>query len=144
MPVERVRRHRHRMAAVRHLHERDGALLIPGLRLLIPGLRLLIPGLTRDLLAHDCDSPLGNRLADILVSVGGEAADGDEQGAGRHGPGVPGDGGDVDVLRAADFHGSDILYEFFQFHFKVSRMVSPFLRSAPGAGFWAVTWPVPS
>ena len=127
MSVERIRRHRHRVPAVRYLHEGN-----------------VIPGLTGNLFADDRHGPFLQGLADVLVPVGGEAADGDEEGAGRHLPGVPGDGGDVDVLGAADFHGFDILYEFSQFHFKVSRMVSPFLRAAPGAGCWAVTWPVPS
>ena len=127
MPVERIRGHRHRMAAVRHLHERD-----------------VIPDLIRNLFADDRHGPFLQGLADVLVPVGGKAADGDEKGAGRHLPGISGNGGDVDVQGAADLHGFDILYEFSQFHFKVSRMVSPFLRAAPGAGCWAVTWPVPS
>ena len=134
MSVERIGHHRHRMTAVPDLHEGH----------LIPGLLLLIPGLIRDLLANDGDGPFLQSLRDVLVPVGGEAADGDEEGAGRHGAGVAGDGGDVDVQGAAEFHGVDILYEFVQFHFKVSLMVSPFLRVVPGAGDWAVTWPAPS
>ena len=138
MPVEGIRNHRHRMAAVRHLHERDRWPIGVGHD------DSVIPGLTGNLFADDRHGPFLQGLADILVPVGGKASDGDEKGAGRHLPGIPGNRGDVDVLGAADLHGFDILYEFSQFHFKVSRMVSPFLRAAPGAGCWAVTWPVPS
>ena len=78
------------------------------------------------------------------MAVGGEALDGDEQGAGLHLAGVAGDAGNVNVQRAAGFHGAGIAYDIFQSHFKVSRMVPPFFRLVPAAGVWADTWPEPS
>ena len=127
MPVERVRRHRHRVPAVLHFHPRR-------------------PERSEGIcfLANHGRRPFLQGGRDILMPVGGETHHGDEEGAGRHLAGVAGDGGDVDVQAAVGFHVAGMLYDVFQFHFKVSRMVSPFFSSFPAAGDWAVTWPEPS
>ena len=148
MSVERIGDHRHRMAAVLDTDEGGGR---GGRGTFLRVASRPYPGkcsgkcLCRPFcFIDDGGGTFFQGLADIFVTVGGVALDGDEQGAGRHRAGIAGDGGNVDVQRSAGLHGADVLYEVFQFHFKVSRMVSPFFRGVPAAGDWAVTWPEPS
>ena len=147
MPVERIGNHRHRMAAVLYFYEGCGNGGYPFRSICLDRVAKRRGGkgiLHSGGLIDNGGGTLFQGLADIFVTVGGVALDGDEQGAGRHRAGIAGDGGNVDVQRSAGFHGADVLYEVFQFHFKVSRMVSPFFRGVPAAGDWAVTWPEPS